>query len=72
MDKFKTKYTIVQHSRCGYMGSAAWAKGLETRTVSSQAQKDRVTATGGILFDDALGHVSDAFDELETESEVGE
>lgn len=46
------KYTLVQHSAAGYKRDPGFARGLESRTVSTPAQLERVERAGGMLFDD--------------------
>jgi hypothetical protein len=45
------KWTIVQHSGYGYNLDPVFARAVETRSVSTKAEENRVLKVGGILFD---------------------
>lgn len=45
------KWTIVQHSGYGYGADPLFARGLESRVVTTVAEARRVEAAGGELFD---------------------
>ncbi len=45
------KWTLVQHSACGYRGLLAWERGVETRQVGTDVEEARVRKAGGFLFD---------------------
>lgn len=51
MSKFRTQFTIVQHSACGYRGDPLWSRAVETRTVNTASEARKVNAAGGMLFD---------------------
>lgn len=45
------KWTVVQHSGFGYNGDPTFARGLESRRVTTKAESTRVERVGGLLFD---------------------
>ena len=45
------KYTVVQHSGFGYGSDPQFQHGLESRSVLTKAERERVTKAGGLLFD---------------------
>lgn len=44
-------HTVVQHSGYGYNGDGTFRKGLESRSITTAAARDRVLHAGGVLFD---------------------
>jgi hypothetical protein len=57
MARYKTKWTIVQHSAAGYGGNLAFALGVEERGIESQADENMILKAGGVVFDDYLDAV---------------
>ena len=51
MSKTFENFTAVQHSGFGYGGKREFERGLEVRTVGTQAEQDKVVKAGGVLFD---------------------
>ena len=54
MSDRKEGRTVVQHSGYGYAGDLQFSGGLESRSLYTKAQVDRVERIGGVVFDDYL------------------
>jgi hypothetical protein len=50
-DRDKIRYTIVQHSRCGYGGDQTFKYFLEERIIMSQKELDKIKKSGGLILD---------------------
>jgi hypothetical protein len=51
VSKSAEKWTVVQHSAMAAKGDATFARGLESRQVTTAADRTRVERAGGLLFD---------------------
>lgn len=47
-------WTVVQHSGYGYSAKPGFEHAVETRHISTQAERHRVEGAGGVIFDTCM------------------
>jgi hypothetical protein len=53
-EKYKVKFTLVQHSGFGYGGKEGFAHGVEERTIDNKRDEEKVIKAGGLIFEDYM------------------